>query len=130
MTLFAPPPPRRAGLLPVPETPGASDASCTKLRLEIGRLSTADVWIVNDRSPVCVCTIGESALTSTICDIPPTSIVSAPSCTRSPAPTTMPERLSVLKPVIVTSRLYAPTEMFGKTKSPELDVTIGDDFVP
>jgi len=115
---------------PLLETHADRYSPGVRLRLEMGRLSTADVWTVNDRSPVCVCTSGDAALTSTVSDTTPTSIVSAPSCTRSPAPSTMPERLSVLKPVIVTSTLYAPTEMLGNTKSPVLDVTIGDDFVP
>ena len=37
----------------VPSTPGASAASVAKLRLPIGRLVTASVAIVKDRSPLC-----------------------------------------------------------------------------
>src|SRR5215471_20726215 len=92
--------PTREGLVPV--TPGASVASCTKLRLEIGRLSTALVVTANDRSPLCVWTSGDSACTVTASARPPTSTVSTPRPTRSPALTEMPLRLSVLKPSIET----------------------------
>ena len=102
MTLFAPPPPIRAGLVPVPATPGAMVANWTKLRLEMGRFWTASVLTVKDRSPLPNCTTGDSAVTRMVSASAPTSIVSVPMTMRSPGLTLTPDRFIVLKPSMVT----------------------------
>ena len=48
----------------MPLTPGASMASAMKLRLAIGRLSTASVETVNERSPLVAWMSGVSPFTS------------------------------------------------------------------
>ncbi len=131
MMLGSPPPPMRCGvLLPSCVTPGASSASAVKLRLAIGRLVTASVGMVNDRSPLFAWIIGVSPLTSTVSAMPPTSTVITPTSTRLPATTTMPDFLSVLNPLIETSMAYASAGTLGNEKSPVVFVTTGDDFVP
>ena len=53
MTLLSlPPEEERSAMRLVPLTPGESEASVVKLRLEIGRFSSDVVVIVNDRSPL------------------------------------------------------------------------------
>ena len=64
MMLVSPPPPVRTALATVPLTPGASRASAMKLRLAVGRFSTASVEIVNERSPLVAWMMGVSPLTS------------------------------------------------------------------
>ena len=101
MLLLPPPVDERSPTRLVPVTPGASAASETKLRLAIGRLSTDLVATANDRSPLCVCTSGDSAWTVTLSGSAPSSMVSVPTPTRSPALIEIPLRLIGLKPSIV-----------------------------
>ena len=64
MMFVSPPPPVRVTAVVVPVTPGASSASAMKLRLAVGRFSTASVDTVNERSPLVAWMIGVSPLTS------------------------------------------------------------------
>ncbi len=99
MTLvLLPPEEARSAMRLVPLTPGESDASAVKLRFEIGTFCTDVGVIVNDRSALCVCRSCASALTVRVSATAPTSTVSGPRPTLSPALTAMPVRRSVLKP--------------------------------
>src|SRR4030095_2565089 len=57
-------------------------------------------------------------------------MVSAPTDTRDPGLTVMPDRRSALNDGIATSIVYVSAETFGKTKSPVALLTTGVDFVP
>ena len=72
-----------------------------KLRLAIGRFSTASRLTVNERSPLEAWMADASPVTLTVSASVPTSITRAPIAYRSPALTGTPLRLSVLKPSIV-----------------------------
>ena len=81
MMLFWPPPPRR---VVVPVTPGVNCVRLAKLRPEIGRFSTEEVVIANDRSPLDAWMSGASEVTLTVSAAPPGSSVSAGMARRSP----------------------------------------------
>ena len=131
MMLGSPPPPMRVGvLLSSIDTPGARKASAMKLRLAIGRFSTASRSTVKDRSPLVVWTIGDSALTCTVSVSPPTSIAMAPTDIRSPALTTTPVRRCVLNPSIVTCTVYRSGETLANVKSPLAFVNTAGSCVP
>ena len=95
--------PSRWACTPFMTTPGASCASCRKLRFCIGRFWTVSVGIVKDRSPLAVWICGASLLTVTVSAVPPTSIVRTPTATRGPGLTAMPDCLRVLNDVSSTS---------------------------
>ena len=67
MALLAPPPPSRAGLVAAGIAHARRQAaSALNVRFRIGRFSTASAVMVNDRSPLCDCMSGASALTLTV----------------------------------------------------------------
>ena len=74
--------------------------------------------------------VGDSAVTSTVSDVPPTSSVNTGTATRSPGLTVTPARLRFLKPLIVASSEYESAVTLGNTKSPVMLVTTGADEVP
>ena len=103
MMFGSPPPPMRCGvLLPSVVTPGARNASAVKLRFAIGRFWTNSVSTTKDRSPLRAWMSGDSPFTSTVSERPPRSSVNAPSSSRSPTLTPIPDRFSVLNPLIAT----------------------------
>ncbi len=103
MLLLLPPVEARSPMRLVPLTPGARDAKAVKLRLLIGKFCTEDGVMVNERSALCVWSCAESAVTVMLSVTAPTSSVSTPRPLWSPALTAMPVRLSVLKPLRLTS---------------------------
>ena len=107
MMLFWLWPPRRmpSPLAPPEVTPGVNCVRLVKLPRAIGRFSICSVVTANERSALCDWTSAASAVTTTVSAAPPTSRVSAVTATRSPPLTWTPERLIVLKPSIVTSRV-------------------------
>ena len=71
--------------------------------------------MANERSALCDCTSGASAVTLTVSVAPPTSSVSAGTDTRSPPLTLMPCARTVLNPSIVISTVYVSAVTFGMT---------------
>src|SRR4029079_19759111 len=129
MMFVSPPPPIREGS-PVVVTPGANEASAVKLRFAIGRFSTVLVGIVNERSPLCDCTMGDSALTTTVSVNPPTSIAIEPTDKRSPGLTATPDRFDVLNPCMLTCNVYRSAGTLTNVNSPFSLVNTSDSCVP
>ena len=124
MMLVSPPPPVRTALATVPLTPGASRASAMKLRLAVGRFSTASVETVNERSPLVAWMMGVSPFTSMTSVVPPTSIVRVPRPVRLPGLTESPDRFSVLNAGIVD---FDRVHVRGDVHEQEVADFVGDD---
>ncbi len=105
MMLFCPAPPSRVPPADAPfcTTPGVKAVRFVKLPRAIGRFSIWVLVIANDRSPLCVCTSGDCAVTVTVSASAPGSSVTGCTPTRSPPLTATPVRRTDLKPSSVTS---------------------------
>ena len=129
MMLVSPPPPMRVGS-PVGVTPGASEASAVKLRLAIGRFSTALVGMVKERSPLA--RLHQRRLGLDDHGIGDAADFDSKSADRLAVAglTLTPVCLAGLNPLIETWTVYLSAGTLTTVKSPLSLVTTSGSFVP